>query len=386
MRKICVVTGTRADYGLLYWLMKEIDQDPELLLQLVVTGTHLETKFGYTKDIIAADGFEISKLVPCHLISDRPETIGNSIAECLRGMLEAFKDLKPDVVVILGDRFEILGVAQACMVMGIPIAHIHGGESTEGLIDEAIRHSVTKMAHFHFCSTAKYKQRIIQMGENPDKVFSLGAPGLDNMNRLSLLDKSELEKSLGIKLSEKIALVTYHPVTLDEKTSTLEIENLVDALTTALDKDLQIIITLPNADTYSEKIRVAWEKFVATYPDRVFSFVNLGQLRYLSLMKLASVIVGNSSSGIVEAPFLGKAVLDIGARQRGRLADPKNVVRVESQKNLIVDALQSILVSPTRPISTLYGEGKSSYAIKEKLKHVSLENVLFKKFFDLESP
>jgi UDP-hydrolysing UDP-N-acetyl-D-glucosamine 2-epimerase len=384
-RKICFVTGTRADYGLLFWIMKEVQQDQDLELQIVVIGSHLEKKYGLTKDVIISDGLPISHEVPCHLISDRPEAIGNSIADCLKGMLEAFQKIKPDIVVILGDRFEILAVAQACLVLNIPLAHIHGGEATLGVIDEKIRHAVTKMADLHFPANKSYANRIIQMGENPEKVFAFGAPGLDTIKHVQFMNRSELGISLGVELEEKVMLVTYHPVSIDEKISNQEMTYLIDALA-EVDPTVQILITMPNADTFSDFIRSSWENFLKVRKN-AHSFVSLGQKRYLSLMNECSVVVGNSSSGIVEAPFLAKPVIDIGMRQRGRLASPDHVLRVDSDKKQIIAAiLKATGLEFQKRASTpshLYGTGESANKIKEKLKVIDLVGITFKPFHDL---
>jgi len=384
MRKICVVTGTRAEYGLLYWLLKEIKADKELQLQLVVTGMHLSPEFGLTYKTIEADGFMIDAKVEMLLSSDTPVGISKSIGLGVIGLAEAFSSLKPDVVLLLGDRFEILSAAQAAMIARIPIAHIHGGEATEGLIDEAIRHSVTKMSHIHFVASEVYRNRVVQLGEAPERVFNFEAPGLDNLARLKLMNRAELEKSIGFKLGELNFLVTYHPVTLRDcdPISTLgELFSALDAFSTA-----KVIITKPNADTNGRGIIQAIDKYAHDRPERVMAFTSLGQLRYLSAIKHVDLVIGNSSSGLVEVPALKKPTIDIGERQKGRLKARSVISCGETSKEIKAAMRKALSHDFQRKLNatvSLYGACNASVKIKNCLKKIRLDGILLKKFYDL---
>ena len=387
-RKICVVTGTRADYGLLYWLMKEIDADPALCLQLIVTGAHLEPRFSHTVDVIEADGFTIDARVPIDLSDDSAVGIATSMGLALSGIAKAITDLKPDIVVVLGDRFEILSAAEAAMLCRIPIAHIHGGEATEGLIDEPIRHAITKMSQLHFATAEPYRRRIIQMGEQPDSVFTVGAPGLDNIARLTLLDREALGANLNLSLEQGYFLVTYHPVTLSGDDPGEAVTNLIKALDLFPEK--KIILTGVNADPGNSEIDRLFSSYARNNSARVHSAVSLGQIRYLSAMKHADVIVGNSSSGLIEAPAFGVPTVNIGERQRGRLkAD--SVIDCASNEAAIADALTKALSPSHRKIAASaanpYGTPGASASIKGTLRDAQLhEGVLMKRFFDMAVP
>lgn len=383
-RKICVVTGSRAEYGLLYWLMKEIQDDSDLELQVIATGMHLSPEFGLTYRVIEEDGFIINAKVEMLMSSDTPVGITKSIGLGVIGFADVLDRLKPDIMVVLGDRYEILAAAQAAMVARIPIAHISGGEKTEGVMDEAIRHSITKMSHIHFVSAEPYRKRVIQLGETPKMVYNYGDPGLENIKRLKLLNRKELEKSLNFKLGAKNILVTYHPVTLSEKDSGEVINNLFKALDDY--PEAKIIITKPNADTGGRVINRMIDEYARRQPDRVYACTSLGQIRYLSVMKYCDVVVGNSSSGIVEAPFMRKPTVNIGDRQRGRL---KAQSIIDSDE--IFDAIYSAIGKALSPefqqllskFESLYGTGKVSHKIKELLKTVNLEGIVLKAFYDL---
>jgi GDP/UDP-N,N'-diacetylbacillosamine 2-epimerase (hydrolysing) len=281
-RKICVVTGSRAEYGLLYWLMKEIQDDVDLELQLIVTGMHLSPEFGLTWKQIELDGFTIRCKVEMLLSSDTPTGIAKSIGLGVIGFADALDALRPDVLVVLGDRFEIFAACQAAMAHRIPIAHIHGGETTEGAVDDAIRHAISKMAHLHFTATELYRRRVIQLGEQPRHVFNVGAPGLDNIARLQLLNREQLEQAIDFKLGQCNLLVTFHPVTLENATAAAQFEQLLQALDRF--DDCHIIFTLPNADTDGRAIIGMIEQYRQRFPERVASFVSLGALRYLSAL------------------------------------------------------------------------------------------------------
>lgn len=386
MRKICIVTGTRAEYGLLYWLMKEIQNDQDLELQIIVTGMHLSPEFGLTYKTIEVDGFLIDAKVEMLLSSDTPVGIAKSIGLGVIGFADALDRLMPDILVLLGDRYEILAAAQAAMVARIPIAHLHGGEATEGLIDEAIRHAVTKMAHFHFVAAEPYRQRVIQLGENPEKVINYGAPGLDNIKRLNLLNKEDFENSINFRLGKTNFLVTYHPVTLSDQGPKHTMQELFRALDHF--KDAKIIFTKPNADTDGRVICQMIDDYMVRQPDRVMATVSLGQLRYLSAIKHVDAVIGNSSSGLIEAPPLKKPTINLGNRQRGRLK-AASVIDCDENTEAIIAAIQKalsadFLLSITNVVS-LYGEGNASVRIKDYLKIVNLKDVLQKKFFDMGS-
>lgn len=383
-RKICVVTGTRAEYGLLYWLMKEIQEDPDLELQLVVTGMHLSPEFGLTYRVIEEDGFVIDEKVEMLLSSDTPVGIATSMGLGTIGFAGAFDRLKPDIVVLLGDRFEILAAAQAALVARIPIAHLHGGETTEGAIDEAIRHSVTKMSHLHFVSTDAYRKRVIQLGEHPDRVFHVGAIGLDNIRKLPLLSREELEESIGFQLRSLNFLVTYHPVTLNRMGS----EAAMRELLAALDRfpEATVIFTKPNADTDGRIISRMIDEYVQQNPERCRAYTSLGQVRYLSAVKHVDVVIGNSSSGILEVPAFKKPTVNIGDRQRGRLR-PTSVIDCAETAEEIAWAIEKALSPEFRGqlenMTSPYGDEYVSGKAKEILKRADLQNILFKGFYDL---
>ncbi len=385
-RKICVVTGSRAEYGLLYWLMKEIAQDADLTLQTIVTGAHLSKKFSADVGSIAND-FTIDATVDMDLGDDSPLGITRSLGKGISGMGEALDQLKPDVVVVLGDRYEILGVAQACLIAKIPLAHIHGGEITEGAYDDAIRHAITKMAQLHFTSAQENSNRVIQMGESPQTVFTVGAMGLEGIQRLKLLNREELEQQLAISLGELSFAVTYHPVTLATKSSR---DSFLELLT-AMEKfpNAKVIFTKPNADAGNSAIGDAIDVYVKKNPDRAFSFTSLGQLKYLSLISSVDVVVGNSSSGIIEAPSLGVPTVNIGERQKGRLAS-KSVIHCNEEANEIELAIKKA-ISPefrlfAKETKSPYQGENMSMKIKDILKNASLEEILRKKFYSIGSP
>ena len=301
-RKICVVTGTRAEFGLLYWLIKAIQEDTDLILQLLVTGMHLSPEFGLTYQEITEAGFKIDKKIENLLSSDTPIGISKSMGLAQISCAEAFDELKPDIIVVLGDRFEIFSAVASAMIGRIPIAHLHGGESTEGLIDEPIRHSITKMSQLHFTATEAYRKRVIQLGEQPSRVFNVGTPGLDNIYKLRLLSREQFEKSINFKLGKRNIIITFHPVTLEFSTSRKQFQNILDVLDQL--KETKIIFTKPNADTDGRIIINMIDEYVARNLDKACSFVSLGQLRYLSALRHVDAIVGNSSSGLTEAPIL----------------------------------------------------------------------------------
>lgn len=383
-KKICVVTGTRAEYGLLYGLMKNIVDDNQLKLQLVVTGMHLSPEFGLTYKQIEKDGFSIDAKVEMLLSSDTPVGIAKSIGLGIIGFADVLDKLQPDVIVVLGDRYEILAAAQTAMVARVPIVHIHGGEATEGLIDEAIRHSITKMAHIHFTATEAYRKRVIQLGEHPSRVFNFGAIGLDNINQLELLDKDSFEKSIGFVLGKVNFLITFHPITLSNTGPKQAMENLFKALDTFA--EAKVIFTKSNSDTDGRIINEMIDNYVLKNPSKAVAFTSLGQLRYLSAIKHVDIVMGNSSSGIIEVPFMKKPTINIGDRQKGRLK-AESVVDCDESVDSIISAIKRVLSQDFQDclpnLQSLYGQGNVSIRIKEVLKNISLDNIIMKKFYDL---
>ncbi|MFD2229730.1 UDP-N-acetylglucosamine 2-epimerase [Alkalimarinus sediminis] len=384
MRKIAIFTGTRAEYGLLYWIIKELHETERAELQLFVGGMHLSPEFGYTVSQIEKDGFPIVEKMEFLLSSDSPVSICKSMALALMSAGEALERHQPDLLVVLGDRFESMAVAQAGMITQTPIAHLHGGETTEGLIDEAVRHSITKMSHLHFTATEEYRNRVIQLGEQPTRVFNVGAPGIDSIIRLPLLEKEELSAAIGFQLDRPYLLVTYHPVTLAKDGASKSLENLLEVL----DKyqDYKILISYPNADTFGRHLIDLLEQYSLRDTSRVFIFQSLGQLRYLSLMKHCTAVIGNSSSGLIEAPTFCVPTLNIGNRQKGRIAG-ETVVQCDDSKTSIERGLKKVVGSDFRNFckstKNPYGEGTSSEKIVELLLSESLDGVLEKSFNNL---
>ena len=384
-RRVCVVTGSRAEYGLLYWLIKEIVDDPDLDLQLVATGMHLAPQFGDTYRAIEEDGFALDAKVNMDLGGDAPADIAKSMGIGIGGMVEAFTDLAPDIAVVLGDRFEIMAAAQAAMLAGVPLAHIHGGELTEGAMDDAMRHAITKMSHVHFVASELYRNRVIQLGEAPERVFIVGATGLDNIERLELLERRQLEESLDTPLGEKFFLVTYHPATLSHQ------ESAVDELVAALDgfPDHHVLVTGVNADPGRDHIAGKLEAYASRHPGRVSLHASLGQLRYLSAMKHCAAVVGNSSSGIIEAPALKAPTVNMGERQGGRLRSV-SVIDCAETRDQISAAIQKAVSAEFRDslqdASSPYGTPGASRRIKDVLKTFPLEGILMKRFHDLPVP
>jgi GDP/UDP-N,N'-diacetylbacillosamine 2-epimerase (hydrolysing) len=382
-RKICVITGARADYGLVRWIMQGIKDDPELKLQVIATGMHLSPEFGLTYREIEKDGFTISRKIEMLTSSDTPVGIAKSMGLGLIGFADALNDLKPDLIVVLGDRFEIFSAVSAALVARIPVAHLHGGETTEGAFDEALRHSITKMSHLHFVAAEEYRQRVIQLGEQPDHVFLVGGLGIDGIKRLKLLDRAELEGSLSFKLGQKNLLITFHPVTLEDSTAGDQMTELLAALA-SLD-DTQLIFTMPNADTDGRALIQMVEQFVAQHANaRAFS--SLGQLRYLSCISHVDGVVGNSSSGLAEVPSFNKGTINIGDRQRGRLqassvinSRPCRKEIAAAIKKLYSAEFQSILAGVISP----YGAGGASEKVLDTIKNFSIEGLAKKAFYDL---
>lgn len=383
MKQIAVVTGTRAEYGLLKPLIKAIDSDKDLELQLLVTGMHLSDAYGSTYKEIEADGFVITERIDCELGEDTSEAISKSIGKGIDGFSKVYHTLDPDIIIVLGDRTEILAAAVAAMVKGIPLAHIHGGETTEGAYDESIRHAITKMSYLHFTSTETYRKRVIQLGEHPSRVFNVGAIGIDSIKTLPLLDKSEFEKSISFPLNKKNVLITFHPVTLETDTA----ENQFKALLKAIDKleDATLIFTKPNSDKGGKVIVEMIDDYVEKNNEKAVAFVSLGQLRYLSALQYVDVVVGNSSSGILEVPIFNKPTINIGDRQKGRLM-PNSVICCGTKYHDIDKALTIALGNEFKDMiktqKNLYGDGMTTQKILTILKQSNIGN-LKKSFYDL---
>lgn len=384
-RKICVMTGTRAEYGLLYWLMKEIQADDALELQLIVTGMHLSPEFGSTYQTIEKDGFIIDEKIEMLLSSDTPVGITKSIGLGVIGFADALQRLQPDIMVLLGDRYEALAAAQAAMVANIPIAHLHGGEVTEGVIDESIRHSITKMSEIHFTSTPEYRNRVIQLGEQPSCVYEMGAPGIDNILRMKFMGQSELEQSIDFSLGKHFFLVTYHPVTLKMD----QIEKCMQQLLDALNQfpDVKVLFTKANSDAGGRYINRMIDIYTEKNPKRVYSIVSLGQCRYLSAMKLCTAVVGNSSSGILEAPVLKKPTVNIGDRQKGR----ERTISVLDCKEETMDIVATIKRAMSaefqehiKQMHIAHADGKIAVRMKEVLKKIDLTGICQKHFYDVK--
>ena len=386
-RKICIVTGTRAEYGLLYGLMKEIYADSDLHLQIICTCMHLSQEFGVTYRQIEKDGFKIDKKIEILLSSDTPVGISKSMGLFQISLCEAYQDLRPDIVVLLGDRFETLCAAATACVAGIPTAHIHGGEITEGAFDEAFRHSITKMSHLHFTSTEEYRRRVIQLGEDPNRVFNVGALGVENIRRLRLLSRQKLEESINFLLGEQYILVTFHPATLEGSRSKEHFKNLLDALDNLT--HLRVVFTKANADTYGRMINMMIDDYVAIHAQRAILFTSMGQVLYLSTMQHAAAVVGNSSSGIIEAPSFKVPTINIGDRQKGRL-QTKSVINSSPKKDEIIQALKQAL-SPgfrqsIKDMKNLYERENTARNIREIIRYFDLMNVLKKEFYDISFP
>jgi len=385
MRKICVVTGTRAEYGLMSRLMKIIQESSLTQLQIIATNMHLSHQYGETYREIEADGFTINKKVSMSVYGpDNSNTTLKSISKALDGFADAFDELKPDMILVLGDRYEILAAATAALISRIPVAHISGGDITEGAYDDAIRHSITKMSHLHFPTTEEYRKRVIQLGECPDRVYNTGNLGVENVKKLRLFSKDEIESSIGFKLTKETILLTYHPVTLGNQTDKSDIQNLFYALDEC--PNIRIVFTMPNSDTGSSAIVEAINEFVSRNSERSIAFKSLGVLRYLSVMNQVGAVVGNSSSGIVEAPSFGIPTLNIGDRQKGRL-QANSILNCDTDKHSIVNGINTVLSNRMQIIakSTInpYEQQDSAQKIFNVISSYPLEGLLQKHFYDL---
>lgn len=383
MIKVAVFTGTRAEYGLLFWLLKDIQADDEMQLQLLVSGAHLSPEHGETYQQIEQDGFHIDEKIEILLSSDSAVGTAKSIGLGVLGFSDALARLNPGVLVLLGDRFEALAIAQTAMIMRIPILHLHGGEITEGAYDDAIRHAITKLSYLHATSTDEYRQRVIQLGEHPDRVRNVGAIGLDHLKRGKFMELDELSSSLNFSLERPFFVVTYHPVTLGEEQPTASFS----ALLKALDQfpDHQVILTYPNADDGGRQIIPLLEAYAAKNADRVFAIPSLGQVRYLSAIKLASAVIGNSSSGVIEVPSFDVPTVNIGVRQKGRLA-AKSVIDAAANTDDIVKAINSAVrrdyLVDDEVVINPYGQGDSSSQVIDMIRTLQFESC--KTFYDIK--
>ncbi|GJL54509.1 MAG: UDP-N-acetyl glucosamine 2-epimerase [Nitrospirales bacterium] len=385
MRTIAVVTGSRAEYGLLRPLIRLLDQDRDVQLQLIATGMHLSPEFGLTYRQIEQDGFSIARKVEALLSSDTSAGVAKSMGVALIGFADVFTELAPDLVVVLGDRFEIFAAASAAMIAKIPITHLHGGESTEGLIDEPIRHSITKMSHLHFTATEDYRNRIIQLGEQPERVFNFGALGIDSIRQLKLLPKKIFEETLDFKLGKRNLLITFHPVTFEEATAERQFGNLLHALDEL--EDTHLLFTKGNADTDGRIINQMIDRYVASHSYKAWAYTSLGQLRYLSALQYMDGVIGNSSSGLIEAPSFKIGTINIGERQRGRIK-AESVIDCESSEKAIRAALNELFSVSfqhrVKTVSNPYGEGGTTEKILGVIKTYPLEGILKKRFYDFD--
>lgn len=385
MRKICFFTGTRAEYGIMCPLMKMVDADNDLQLQIIATNMHLSPEFGLTYTEIENDGFKIDKKVEMLLSSNTPNGTVKSMGLATIGFADALEDLQPDLVVILGDRYEMLAAAQACLIYKIPVAHLYGGEITEGAYDDAIRHAITKLSHLHFTSTEEYRNHIIQMGEAPERVFYVGALGVNNIRNEQIMSLAELEQSTGFKLGEKFLLITFHPVTMENATAEHQCELLLQALE-KVNNEYQLLFTLPNSDTDGRAIITKIESYVSAHASSAFSIASLGRRRYYSALKYATAVIGNSSSGLVEAPSFNIPTLNIGNRQQGR-ARGASVVDVPATAEGIASGLAKVLSADFQQIAAKaanpYEKPGTVDAIFSVIKNYSLQNLVLKKFHSI---
>lgn len=379
---ICVATGTRAEYGLLYPLLDLLRKDTDFELQIIATAAHLSTEFGMTITEIEKDGFVINERIEMLLSSDTDTAVVKSMGLAMISAADVFKRLQPDVFIVLGDRFEMLALVTSAYLMGIPVAHISGGEVTEGAFDEGIRHSITKMSSLHFAATDVYRNRILQLGENPDSVYNVGAIGLDNIRHLPLYEKQELEQTLGLTFNMPTVLITFHAVTIANESAHEQFAEVLQALSTY--KTLQKIFTLPNCDTGGREIIEMIQQFVAKTP-HAFAFTNLGQKRYLSTLQHVDMVIGNSSSGIIEVPFMKIPTVNIGDRQKGRLMG-ESIINVPCKAESIVAGIRAALQMAADKVldnaNSPYGDGTAAQQMLAILKENVLTVSTRKAFFD----
>ena len=383
-RRICVVTGTRSEYGLLKPLIDELRRSRSVDLKLVATGMHLSPEFGLTYKEIEEDGITIDEKVETLLSSDTPVGVSKAVGLGIISFSETFRRLDPELVVGLGDRFELFAAVVAAMIAGIPVAHLHGGELTKGAIDDAIRHSITKMSQLHFTAAQEYRKRVIQLGEDPDRVFNVGAIGLDNIRNMKLLSRGRLERELGLKITPPTLLVTFHPATLDRRTAGSQFKELLGAFDEM--KELNLIFTMPNADHEAREIMHMIERFVGANKKRARAFVSLGRLKYLSAVKWADGVVGNSSSGIIEVPGFRKGTVNIGDRQEGRII-PASVINCPPDRRRIVESIRLLLSDEfrerLRDVVNPHGDGRAAGRIAAILISYPLDGIVKKGFHSL---
>lgn len=382
-RNLCVVTGTRAEYGLLRFLMKEVQSHPRLNLQIIATGMHLSPEFGMTYREIENDGFVIDRKIEMLTSSDSGAGIAKSIGLGMIGFADVLAQLNPDIMVVLGDRFEIFAAVSAALVARIPVAHLHGGEATEGLIDEAFRHSITKMSHLHFVAAKEYRDRVIQLGEQPKMVYLVGGLGVDAIHKMKLLEKSKLEESLGFQFGKNNLLITFHPVTLEKDTAQHQMNQLLEALKAL--KDTKLIFTMPNADTDGRALMGKLIDFCSKHSN-AYLFTSLGHLRYLSCLQFVDGVVGNSSSGLAEMPSFKKGTINIGDRQKGRLM-AESVINCPPITKYITDAIEVLYSAQfqniLRNVINPYGNGGASNQIIKVLESIELDRLIHKNFYNL---
>lgn len=377
-RRICVVTGSRAEYGLLYWVLRDIRDSVSLELQLIATGTHLEPGFGMTVEQIETDGFTVDRRVFIDLAVDTAGAIARAMGRAVVGISDALEALAPDVMLVLGDRFEIMAAVQAAMIHGVPVAHIAGGDTTEGAFDEAIRHAITKMSHVHLTTNAGSAARVAQMGEDRSRIHVVGSPGLDHLRRRPLMSQAELESALGAPLGARNALITFHPVTLEAGRGVSQFQALLEALD-SLPGSFVKWMTRPNADPGNHAIAEMLDLWAAGRPD-VHVYTSLGQARYLALMSLSDIVIGNSSSGLYEAPSFKIPTVDVGDRQGGRLA-AASVVRSKATASAIRNAIDQALAMDCSNVVNPYGDGRSAGRIVSVLEQLPPRETLLHKAF-----
>ena len=384
-KKICFFTGTRAEYGLLKPLMQKVKDEDEFQIQIIASGMHVSPEFGLTYKEIERDGFTIDEKVEILLSSDSDIGVSKAMGLGLVSFSDSLKRLSPHILIVLGDRFEALSVAISAYVMKIPIVHLHGGERTEGLIDEGIRHSITKMSYLHFTSAEEYRKRVIQLGENPERVFNVGAIGLDNIKNLKLLNLQTLERELNLNFGEKNILFTYHPVTLDKEKLSDELDQIFGALEELIFQGYKLIITKSNADQGGRFINKYIDNFSSKYKEKVFIYTNLGTLKYLSVMKYVDLVMGNSSSGIIETPSFKIPTVNIGDRQKGRVRG-NSVIDVNPKKEEILNAVKKAEKIAKNKIFNPYDQGGATERIYRTIKEYLLNNKinLKKEFFDID--
>ena len=382
IRKICVVTGSRAEYGILKRLMSAIKECPELELQVIATNQHLSKCQGETYKEIESDRFIIDYKV--YMADDdaidNANTTAKSISRGVAGFADAFDALQPDLLLILGDRYEMLAVASTALIYKIPIAHLHGGEITEGAFDDAIRHAITKMSHLHFTSTEAYRKRVIQLGEQPERVFNVGALGVENVLKNDFMSKEEIEQSLNFQMTDRCFLCTYHPVTLCNMSSETQVLNLLDAMDAY--KDYHVIFTYSNSDTNSQIIIKRIQEYIDRNQERCMFIPSLGQRRYFSALKYMTAVIGNSSSGIIEVPSFGIPTLDIGDRQKGRIA-AKSVIHCGYSTEEIKEGLKEVVSYGNKAIDNPYYKEGTCESILNVIKTYPLDNIVQKHFYDL---